>query len=183
MNAICKKERAYKTKVGDYIFSWGIIFFMSLFALSFLFIFIWMLLNSFRNPASYNKNPLGLFDFSDVQNIFDNYKEVFAYEVRKTILVNGKRQSITINVLGMLKNSFLVYSHIKRLERPQRTEAFGIVKSFRNCSDSAEFYGHTRAVLFLLYGIMMKNTRGIAKIFEGLHKNHSCSLSQMLTRD
>lgn len=107
MNAICKKERAYKKKVGDYIFSWGIIFFMSLFALSFLFIFIWMLLNSFRNPASYNKNPLGLFDFSDVQNIFDNYKEVFAYEVRKTILVNGKRQSITINVLGMLKNSFL----------------------------------------------------------------------------
>ena len=103
-----KNLNAMKRKtIGDRIFSIILIAGMTIFALSFLFIFVWMFLNSLRNPANYNAEPLKLFDFSNQESLFTNYKEVFDYEVRKTILVNGKRTSVTLNVLTMLKNSGL----------------------------------------------------------------------------
>jgi ABC-type glycerol-3-phosphate transport system permease component len=110
MHATYKDAKFNKKKIGDRIFAWAITLFMSIFALSFLFIFVWMILNSLRAPANYNANPLKLFDFSGTDSLFENYKEVFDYEVRKSILVNGKRQSVTINVVQMLKNSFIQMS-------------------------------------------------------------------------
>lgn len=97
----------HKKTVGDRIFSWTIIAFMSVFALSFLFIFVWMFCNSLRNPANYNAKPLALFDFRNMDGLFDNYKEVFKYQVIKTVKVDGKRQHLTINMFTMLKNSFI----------------------------------------------------------------------------
>ncbi len=110
MRAMYKDTKLNKKRISDQVFAWVIILFMSIFALSFVFIFFWMFLNSLREPANYNANPLKLFDFSGTDSLFENYKEVFEYEVRKTILVNGKRQSVTINVVQMLKNSFIQMS-------------------------------------------------------------------------
>ncbi len=97
----------YKKSWKDCVFAGILIFFMSIFAFSFIFIFVWMFSNSLRNIPEYNANPLNMFDFKGVEDFFANYKEVFKYEVRKTVMVDGHRTSIDLGFMTMLKNSFV----------------------------------------------------------------------------
>lgn len=82
--------------VKNFIFKFIALFLMSVFAVSFIFIFVWMLCNSFRTAAQFSFEPFAIFDFSEFT--FENYAQAFAYEV-------GSRQSGYVNMFGMFLNS------------------------------------------------------------------------------
>ena len=99
-----------KRSTGDRIFFGIIVFFMSIFALSFIFIFVWMFLNSLRTVPSYNSNPMALFDFSGVNEVglFHNYEEVFSYTHS---FISG-RTVIKASIGDMFLNSIIYVSII-----------------------------------------------------------------------
>ena len=92
---------------GDIAFAAIVLTLMILFAASYLFMFIWVILNSFRVIANYNAEPMAIFNFEGVSlsNLFDNYKQVFEYTVKFTAYVGGKRQHVTIGLIDMFGNS------------------------------------------------------------------------------
>ncbi len=93
----------------DQVFAIVIIVIMSIFALSYIFMFVWMILNSFRITANYNANPRNMFDFTGVtgENFWNNYKEVFKYSISGVKRVNGKRVPYTVGFGDMFTNSLI----------------------------------------------------------------------------
>lgn len=80
----------------DRIFRAILFFIIVIFALSYLYIFLWMFFNSLRTGVGFARKPFALFDLEGIS--LNNYKEVFSY-------TTGRNQT---NVLGMLKNSFIL---------------------------------------------------------------------------
>lgn len=82
--------------VKNFTFKFIVMLLMALFAVSYIFIFLWMLCNSFREAAQFSFRPYAIFDFAGYT--FENYVTAFAYEV-------GSRQSGFVNMFGMFFNS------------------------------------------------------------------------------
>ena len=103
------KYKIKKLTRGDIAFAAVVLAIMILFAASYIFMFVWVFLNSFRVVSNYNANPMNMFDFTGVglSNMFDNYKEVFEYTVQYTAIIAGKRQHVTIGILDMFGNSLV----------------------------------------------------------------------------
>lgn len=89
-----------------------IVFVMAIFALSFVMMYIWMFMNSFRTYISYNKNPSNLFNFEGVSwaTLFDNYKVIFSYTSKNVQMIDGHRVLVETSFLTMLKNSMIQIS-------------------------------------------------------------------------
>ena len=102
MQPSVRKEKVRKNRVFEAI----VVFFMALFAFSFLLMFVWMFFNSFRLVANYNANPSNMFDFEGVNpgNLFDNYKKVFEFTIRYT----QNRRHVDVTFGKMLLNSLLL---------------------------------------------------------------------------
>ena len=80
---ILKAGRALKAKKtfhpGDFAFKLIVYILMAVFAVSFVFVMVWMVLNSFRTSFRFMQDPLNFFDFSNWTG--DNYMNAFTQEV------------------------------------------------------------------------------------------------------
>ncbi len=105
------KSKLNKKSGADLVFAIIITVVMSIFVVSYLFMFVWMLLNSFRNVANYNANPMAMLNFKgvDSDNVWGNYKKVFEYTVRFLTrdAITGKRKFIDVGFVDMFKNSLI----------------------------------------------------------------------------
>lgn len=93
-----KKVKLNSSTVSSFLFKFISIGFMSLVALSFLYVIVWMILNSFRDWEYFYEDPLKIFDFKHYTAT--NYSDVFNYEYRG---IKGK----TYNYFQMLGNSLI----------------------------------------------------------------------------
>lgn len=107
MMAMARTNKIKRMTKKDKAFAVVVVLGMALFSLSFIVIYVWMIMNSFRSVANYNANPMDLFDFDGVGwgNMFDNYKKVFDYTVKYTAIIGGKKQHVTIGLMQMFGNS------------------------------------------------------------------------------
>lgn len=74
---------AKKRSFGDRVFRGCAFIFMTIFALSYLFILFWMVFGSFRLTSSFGQRPFDFFDF-DLDSIAKSYSTAFSITVRKT---------------------------------------------------------------------------------------------------
>ncbi len=109
MNTVKTKYKVKKLTKGDVVFAAIVLTVMILFAASYIFMFFWVVMNSFRVVANYNADPMAMFNFEGVtfSNLFDNYKTVFDYTVQYTAVIGGKRQHVTIGLIDMFGNSLM----------------------------------------------------------------------------
>ncbi len=88
MNAFRKKMRAKRGILyncatwRDYTFRIIVGAVMVFFALSFIYMLLWMFVNSFRTGASFNDSPFKIFDFSNAT--FENYQTAFAKKIGRS---------------------------------------------------------------------------------------------------
>lgn len=95
---LIKKKIVEASNVSSFIFKGFCITLMSLASITFIYVIIWMVLNSFRSWESFLLDPLNVFDFKDYT--FDNYKQVFKY------VYHGEKRK-TFTYLQMLGNSVI----------------------------------------------------------------------------
>lgn len=92
------KGKVKRTNVSNVIFYSLTFFLMALFALSFLFILIYMVLNSLRTSESYGENPLRMFEFA--KYTIEGYKTAFEFTMMTT---KGE-----YSLMGMIGNTLIV---------------------------------------------------------------------------
>lgn len=95
---LIKKKKLDGANVSSFIFKAVCITLMSFVSLTFIYVIIWMILNSLRSWDSFLLEPLNVFDFKDYT--LDNYKQVFQY------VYHGEKRR-TFTYIQMLGNSFV----------------------------------------------------------------------------
>ena len=88
--------------VGDIVFKVLVTLLMSLFALTFIYLLLWMIFSSFRPTKAFGEDRLAFWKLQGAS--LKNYKDAFAMEVKKT------------NILGMIKNSLILIVGICTLQ-------------------------------------------------------------------
>lgn len=79
MNNVSSRQTKKPFHAGDFILKLIVYVIMTIFALSFLFVMVWVFLNSFRKSLDFRRDPLDFFNFSRWTT--DNYINAFTQEV------------------------------------------------------------------------------------------------------